>query len=69
MAHGAVQAEKAGFKIATLVHDQCLAYAGTNPIENEERLQILNKCMTTMPPWADGLPIEVDSKITPYYVK
>lgn len=69
MAHGSVQAEKEGFEIATLIHDQCLAYTGTDMAENEKRLLVLNRCMTTMPAWADGLPIEVESKITPYYVK
>lgn len=66
---GAVNAERAGFPIATMIHDQCLAYGSADMAENKARLPILKKCMTTMPRWADGLPVEVDAKITPYYIK
>jgi len=68
MSAAAVLAEKSGIEIATLVHDQCLAYC-RDAAQAQEKLKLLEKCMTTLPAWADGLPVAVDGKITPYYKK
>jgi len=63
MANGAVNAEKAGFEILTLIHDQALARHDGRPIEE------FCNCLTDLPEWAKGLPIDAEGQITPYYVK
>ncbi len=63
MAGGAIEAERQGYKICALIHDQCLAYGG------EEDLPGLISAMTTLPDWARGLPLEADGKVTRYYTK
>jgi len=64
MAHGAHNAENAGYEIATLIHDQALAYhkPGQTP---EEFVELL----TDLPPWADGLPIAAEGALVPFYRK
>lgn len=64
MANGAHQAERAGYEIATLIHDQALAYhkPGQTP---EELIRLL----TTLPEWAKGLPIAAEGGLVPYYRK
>jgi len=64
MACGGHQAQKAGFRIFALVHDQALA-------EGDEGRAVDDfvNAMTTLPPWADGLPVDAEGKTTPYYMK
>jgi DNA polymerase len=62
--NGTVKAEKQGFQIATLVHDQCLAYKRGN-----QKIADLCNCLTDTPAWAEGLPIAVDGQVQPYYTK
>jgi DNA polymerase len=62
--NGTVNAEKRGIQVATLVHDQCLAYK-----RKDQKIEDLCKCLTTLPAWADGLPIAVDGQVQPYYTK
>lgn len=66
--NGIVKAEAAGIEIANLIHDQCLAYC-RNADEAPARLKLLEKCFLDVPAWADGLPVAVEGKITPYYKK
>ena len=61
--NGVINAEKRGISIATMIHDQCLAYKGNHNIEE------LNNCLTDLPAWAEGLPVAVDGKVEPYYTK
>jgi DNA polymerase len=64
MAIGATNSEKAGYEIATLIHDEALAYhkPGQTP---EEFVELL----TDMPSWADGLPIAAEGSLVPFYKK
>lgn len=62
--NGTVNAEKRGIQVATLVHDQCLAYK-----REGQKIEDLCECLTTLPAWADGLPIAVDGQVQPYYTK
>jgi DNA polymerase len=62
--NGTVNAEKRGIQVATLVHDQCLAYK-----RKDQKIEDLCECLTTLPAWADGLPIAVDGQVQPYYTK
>lgn len=64
MAVGSHNAERKGYAVATLIHDQALAYyrEGQTP---EEFVQLL----TDMPAWADGLPIAAEGSLVPFYRK
>lgn len=64
MANGSVNAEREGFEIITLIHDQAPAKKKPGQ-EIEEYIRVL----TTLPPWADGLPIKAEGKPVPYYRK
>ena len=62
MAHGAVNAERKGFTIWGLIHDQALAQA-------KGKLDDFVAALTELPPWAAGLPIKAEGRITPSYQK
>lgn len=64
MAHGAITAEKAGFEIVTLIHDQALAVKKEGQTPKE-----FGDCLATLPPWAEGLPLKVEAKECKYYSK
>jgi len=64
MAHGAIIAEKAGYEIVTLIHDQALAIKR----DGQSALQFGN-CLATLPKWATGLPLKVEAKECKYYSK
>ena len=64
MAHGALLAESQGYEIFMLVHDQALALAGPDLTPDG-----FGKALATVPPWATGLPLKVEAKLTPYYTK
>lgn len=63
MAHGAINAEEKGYKIMTLIHDEALAYDTGLPLEG------YCEALSEMPPWADGLPVEAEGQIIPFYKK
>jgi len=66
MGHGAIQAERAGFPVILLVHDQSLALHAepkTHPVTKYV------EALTASPAWAEGLPIVAEGKIVPYYRK
>lgn len=64
MANGAYRAERKGYQIATLIHDQALAYhrPGQTP---EEFVRLL----TDLPAWAEGLPIAAEGSLVSFYKK
>lgn len=64
MANGAHNAERAGYAIATLIHDQALAYH--KPGQTAERFVEL---LTNLPDWANGLPIAAEGGLVPFYKK
>lgn len=64
MANGAHNAEKAGYRIATLIHDQALSY-----FEDWQSPEEFVALLTDLPPWADGLPIEAEGGLVPFYKK
>lgn len=64
MAYGGMNAEATGFEVTNLIHDQALA--DWKPGQTVERFV---ECLTTLPAWADGLPIKAEGNITPYYTK
>jgi DNA polymerase len=64
MANGAINCERAGYKIAALIHDEALAY-----MEPHQTAKEFVKLLTTLPRWADGLPIEAEGGVVPFYRK
>lgn len=64
MAYGAHNCEREGYQIATLIHDQALAYH--QPGQTAERFVEL---LTDLPEWAQGLPIEAEGSLVPFYKK
>ncbi len=64
MVNGTQKTEDAGYEVATLIHDQALAYhkPGQTP---EEFVRLL----TELPPWAKGLPVAAEGALTPFYRK
>lgn len=78
MCEGAYNAEQAGFPIMALIHDQALSYStpeliemGAAWVECPKNLTAdgFVKCLTSMPAWADGLPIEAEGGEVPFYKK
>lgn len=64
MAQGAANAEKASYEIATLIHDQALAYHREGQTAEE-----FVRLLTDLPAWAEGLPIEAEGALVPFYAK
>lgn len=63
MAHGGVNAEKQGYRLMTLIHDEALAYDDGLPLEG------YCEALSDTPAWAEGLPVEAEGKTIPYYKK
>lgn len=64
MCQGAQNAELEGYEVMALIHDQALAYV--QPNQTAKRFVA---CLTSMPPWAEGLPIEAEGGLVPFYKK
>ena len=64
MAHGAITAEKKGYEIFMLVHDQALALQKEGQTADE-----FAACLASLPDWATGMPLKVEAKVAPYYRK
>jgi len=64
LTNGLLIAEKAGFEVCMVVHDQALATY--NP---DLSIELFCKCLCDLPAWADGLPIEAEGAVVPYYLK
>lgn len=64
MANGVYQAEAKGYETATLIHDQCLSY-----VRPGNTVEEFVKCLTHLPDWAAGLPLEAEGGLVPFYKK
>ena len=66
MTHGAINAEKQGYEIFMLVHDQALA-----PYKPEQgnTKQGFSDALCKLPDWAKGFPLESTCDIVPFYLK
>jgi DNA polymerase len=64
MGCGAIEAERQGFDVWALVHDQALGTA--LPGQTPEQFAA---ALTTMPAWADGLPLKAEAKLCNFYAK
>jgi DNA polymerase len=64
MCHGCLNAERAGYQTATLIHDEWLGYKRGGQTSEE-----LIRLLTDLPAWADGLPIKAEGGEVPFYLK
>lgn len=64
MCNGAQNAENNGYEIFALIHDQALGYHREGQT-SERFVQLL----TALPAWAEGLPIEAEGGLVPFYKK
>lgn len=64
MAHGGVNAERLGFKIITVIHDQAPALQ-----LDGQTVEAYCAALTEQPTWATGLPIKTEGRIIPFYKK
>ncbi len=64
MATGTHNAENAGYEVGTLIHDECLCYHKPG-----QTIEELVRLLTTLPSWADGLPIEAEGDLIRFYKK
>ncbi len=64
MAHGSHNAEREGYEIATLVHDEAICYHKEGQT-SEEFVRLL----TDLPAWAENLPIAAEGEVVPFYRK
>lgn len=64
MAHGALTAEKRGMMPFALIHDQGLALR-----QNGKTAAEFAAALGELPPWAKGLPLKVEAKVTEFYSK
>jgi len=64
MGNGAINAERAGYQIATLIHDQALGYK-----QQGQTIERFVELLTALPAWASGLPIVAEGNVVKYYTK
>lgn len=69
MANGACKAEKLGFEVATLIHDQALGYPRPGYTDIDVELEAFVTALCDLPSWADGLPIIAEGTVSKYYTK
>ena len=62
--NGIIKSEAKGYKVASLIHDQILAYKREGQTIDE-----LVECMTDVPDWTEGLPVAADGQVQKYYTK
>jgi len=64
MANGLVQCQRAGYEINALIHDEALAY-----LKDGQDIETFCNLLTTLPEWAEGLPLKAEGGIIQYYRK
>lgn len=64
MANGAHNCENNGYEIATLIHDQALAY-----YKEGQTVERYVELLTDLPNWAAGLPIAAEGSLVQFYLK
>jgi len=64
LVHGMCEADRQGFELFTTIHDQTMAVH-----RDGQTVPAYAAALTTLPPWADGLPLKAEAKLVPYYKK
>ena len=65
LAEAMVRLEKAGYPIVFHVHDEAVAEVP----DGEKSIEEMNKIMSVVPDWAEGLPLNAEGFETKYYMK
>ena len=65
MTMGALNATKAGHKIVMMVHDEAVRLTRDSNLSMEHFIE----CLTTMPAWAEGLPLAAEGSRMEFYTK
>lgn len=63
LTHGCLEAEKEGFDIRMIIHDQILALHDGRPVEK------LIEPFCRLQPWAKGFPLEASGDVVKFYTK
>jgi len=66
MAHGAINASQAGYKIVALIHDEALSEY--DPIAGQSADHFV-QCLTKLPAWAEGMPLAAEGGVVEFYQK
>jgi DNA polymerase len=66
MAHGAINASRAGYEICALIHDEALAYYHPKKGQSLEEFVSL---LTDLPSWAEGMPLKAEGDVVKFYKK
>lgn len=66
MANGVLKAEAKGYQIASLIHDEALAYFRPQLGQTSEEF---TRLLLDKPDWADGLPLAAEGGAVPFYKK
>jgi DNA polymerase len=66
MAHGAINASRAGYKIVALIHDEALSEY--DPLAGQSADHFV-QCLTKLPPWAEGMPLAAEGGVVEFYLK
>lgn len=66
MSIGARAAQKAGYRIFMLVHDQALAYFEP---EKGQTVEEFERLICTLPKWASDFPLKAECDLVPFYTK
>lgn len=66
MAHGAINASRAGYEICALIHDEALAYYYP---KRGQSLDEFVELLTALPPWAEGMPLKAEGDVVKFYKK
>jgi DNA polymerase len=63
---GAINADRAGFNVIGMIHDEIVSIVGSS---DASLLALLRQCLLTMPEWCNGLPLDAEVKSMPRYSK
>lgn len=66
MAHGAINASRAGYKIVALIHDEALSEY--DPLAGQSADHFV-QCLTKLPTWAEGMPLAAEGGVVEFYQK
>lgn len=66
MAHGAINASRAGYKIVALIHDEALSEY--DPLAGQSADHFV-QCLTKLPAWAEGMPLAAEGGVVEFYSK
>lgn len=64
MMHGLIQAEEAGYEVASVIHDEAVSY-----LRPGQTIEEFINHLTDLPEWGAGLPVVAEGGIIPFYKK